>query len=124
MTNGFVTTTRKPLLSVTLLDAGEHRHTIPFVLDTGFTGQLLLPERYIRRLGIRMDRSSTGRLASGEMTEIATGTATVIWQGRRRGVRVLQLDSEPLLGMEFLWNHRITIDAVADGSVTITPLGG
>ena len=124
MTNGFVTTTRKPLLRVTLLDTGERRHTIPFVLDTGFTGQLLLPERYIRRLGIRMDRSSTGRLASGEMTEIATGTATVIWRGRRRNVRVLQLDSEPLLGMEFLWNHRITIDAVADGSVSITPLGG
>ncbi len=124
MTNGFVTTTRKPLLRVTLLDTGERRHTIPFVLDTGFTGQLLLPERYIRRLGIRMDRSSTGRLASGEMTEIATGTATVIWRGRRRSVRVLQLDSEPLLGMEFLWNHRITIDAVADGSVSITPLGG
>ncbi len=124
MTNGFVTATRKPLLSATLLDTAERRHTIPFVLDTGFTGQLLLPERYIRRLGIRMDRSSTGRLASGEMTEIATGTATVIWQGRRRSVRVLQLDSEPLLGMEFLWNHRITIDAVADGAVSITPLGG
>ena len=106
MTNGSVTSTRKPLLRVTLLDTEEHRHTIPFILDTGFTGQLLLPERYIRRLGIRMSRRSTGRLASGEMTEIATGTAAVIWQGRRRSVRVLQLDSEPLLGMEFLWNHR------------------
>lgn len=124
MTNGYVTSTRKPLLRVTLLDTEEHRHTIPFILDTGFTGQLLLPERYISRLGIRMNRRSTGRLASGEMAEIATGTATVIWQGRRRNVRVLQLDSEPLLGMEFLWNHRITIDAVADGAVSITPLGG
>ncbi len=122
MTDGYVTATRKPLLRVTLLDTGEHRHTIPFTLDTGFTGQLLLPERYIRRLGISMNRQSTGRLASGEMTEIATGAVTVIWNGRRRSVRVLQLDSEPLLGMEFLWNHRITIDAVADGAVSITPL--
>ena len=124
MTNGYVTSTRKPLLRVTLLDAEEHRHTVPFILDTGFIGQLHLPERYIRRLGIRMSRRSTGRLASGEMTEIATGDVIVIWQGMRRSVRVLQLDSEPLLGMEFLWNHRIAIDAVADGAVNITPLGG
>ena len=124
MTDGNVTTTRKPLLRITLLDAGDRRHTIPFILDTGFTGQLLLPQRYIDRLGIRMNRRSTGRLASGEMTEIATGNATAIWNGRRRTVRVLQLDSEPLLGMEFLWNHRITIDAVPNGPVTITPIGG
>ncbi|MDE2788346.1 MAG: hypothetical protein OXL37_17035 [Chloroflexota bacterium] len=38
--------------------------------------------------------------------------------------RVIQAGTEPLIGMALLLNHRITIDAVADGAVSITPLGG
>ena len=89
MTPGRVDARRKPFVPVTVLDNQSKPHTIQFILVTGFTGQLLLPNRYINRLGLSM-----------------------------------QLDSEPLLGMEFLWNNRITIDAVTDGAVSITPLGG
>ena len=122
MTSGRVTTTRKPLVSVTILDSDGNRQLIRVVLDTGFTGYLVLPERYMRRLGLTARRYSQGRPATGEVIRIPTGRATVIWQGQSRAVEVLQLDSEPLLGMEFLWNHRITIDAVANGAVTVAPL--
>ena len=65
----------------------------------------------MRRLGLERGGYSDGR-------------ATFIWQGRRRNVEVLQLDSEPRLGMELLWNHRITVDAVGNGAVTVAPLSG
>ena len=94
------------------------------VMDTGFTGQVSLPERYVTRLGLVMDRSSQGHLANGEFIDIPSGDAVVIWQGAPRSVQFLQTGTEPLLGMEFLWNNRITIDAVANGPVTITPIGG
>ena len=81
------------------------------ILDTGFTGQSLLPKRYMRRLGLETDGYIDGR-------------AIRIWQGRRRNVEVLQLDIEPRLGMELLWYHRITVDAVANGAVTVAPLSG
>ena len=123
MTGGNVTATRKPLLPITLLDSAGNRHTLRVILDTGFTGELLLPERYIRRLGLTLNEKSAARPATGEFVyDIPTGEVIIIWQGRPRSVQVLQLDSEPLLGMEFLWNHRITIDAVANGAVTVTPL--
>ena len=122
MTSGRVVVTRKPLIWLHFLDVNEDPHLIPMVLDTGFTGQALLPERYVARLGLTLDRSMQGHLANGEFVCVPTGDATVIWQGERRSIQFLQLGTEPLLGMDFLWNHRISIDAITNGPVTITPL--
>ena len=124
MTSGRVIASRKPLVRLAFLDDNQNRHLIPVVLDTGFTGQILLPERYTTRLGLKLDRSMHGHLADGEFVRIPAGEATVIWQGQHRTAQVLQLGTEPLLGMEFIWNHRITIDAVPNGPVTINPIGG
>ncbi len=122
MISGHVTVTRKPLVPLTILDHHGNPHTIRLILDTGFTGQLLLPERFVNRLGLTMDRFSQGHPVGDQYIRIPAGFATVIWRGSQRSVHVLQLGTEPLLGMEFLWNHRITIDAVTDGAVSITPL--
>ena len=124
MTIGRVITSGKPLVRLEFLDRQQNRHVIPMVLDTGFTGQVLLPERYVTRLGLALDRSTQGHLANGEFIAIPSGDAVVIWQGTSRNVQFVQTGTEPLLGMEFLWNHRITIDAVPNGPVTITPIGG
>ena len=122
MTSGSVVGTRKPLVPITILDSVGAPQVLRVILDTGFTGQLVLPERYMRRFGLTTDGHIDGRPATGEILRIPTSHATLIWQGRHRSVQVLQLDSEPLLGMEFLWHHRIVIDAITNGSVTITPL--
>ncbi len=123
-TIGRVFPTRKPLVPLTILDGRGHRHPLQFILDTGFTGELVLPEQYVRRFGLIMDGEADGRPATGEFIRIPTGDATFIWQEQPRNVKILQMNSQPLLGMEFLWNHRISIAAVANGPVTITPIGG
>lgn len=124
MTSGRVADTRKPFVPVIVLDSNSSPHTIQFILDTGFTGQLLLPNRYMDRLGLSITEWIDARPATGDFLRVPYAEATVVWRGARRQAEILQLGSEPLLGMEFLWNHRITIDAVADGAVNITPLGG
>lgn len=121
-TIGNVTVERQPLAPLTILDSGGNLHTLSVIVDTGFTGELALPEIYIRQLGLALEDYREVRPATGEIIRIPSGEISVIWQGRQRRVQVLQLDSEPLLGMEFLWQHRITIDAVANGAVTVTPL--
>ena len=45
MTSGRVTTTRKPLAPITILDSDGNQHPIRVVLDTGFTGYLVLPDK-------------------------------------------------------------------------------
>lgn len=124
MTSGHVTETRKPMVPLTILDNQGTPNPIRLILDTGFTGQVLLPEWLVQRLGLTMDRFSHGRPVGDQYIRIPAGFATVIWEGIRRNVHVLQLGTEPLLGMDFLWNHRITIDAVPDGTVSVTPLRG
>ena len=47
MTSGRVADTRKPFVPVIVLDSNSNPHSIQFILDTGFTGQLLLPNRYM-----------------------------------------------------------------------------
>ena len=121
-TIGNVTAERQPLAPLTLLDSGGNRHTLSVIVDTGFTGELALPEIYIRQLGLALEDYREVRPATGEIIRIPSGEVPVIWQGRQHRVQVLQLDSEPLLGMEFLWRHRIIIDAITNGAVTVTPL--
>ena len=99
-------------------------HELIIMLDTGFTGQLALPERYVGQLGLDLDLESRVTPATGQTIPVPAGRAAIIWQGRRRRVRVIQSGTHPLLGMALLWNHRITIDAVPNGPVTITPIGG
>ena len=122
MTSGRVADTRKPFVPITVLDSDSNAHTIQFILDTGFAGELLLPNRYMDRLGLSITDWIDARPATGEFIRVPYAEATVVWQGAPRQAQILQLNSEPLLGMEFVWNHRITIDAVADGAVSITPL--
>ncbi len=124
MTSGRVIATRKPLVPVTILDSQSNPHTIQFILDTGFNGQLLLPTQYMNRLGLSVTEWIDARPATGVFVRVPCAEATVVWQGTRRRAEILQLDSEPLVGMGFLWNHRITIDAISNGPVTVTPLGG
>ncbi len=124
MTTGNVTNTRKPIVRLTILDSAGHQHIVPVIVDTGFTGELALPPRYVNRLGLTTDDAIHGRPVTGEFISIPAGDAVVIWQNRRRSITFLEVDSEPLLGMLFLWNHHIAIDAVANGPVTLTPLGG
>ena len=124
MTTGSVTATRKPIIRLTILDSAGIRRIVPVIVDTGFTGELALPPRYVSRLGLEINDAYQGRPVTGEFMSIPAGDAVVIWQSRRRSVTFLQVDSEPLLGMQFLWNYHIGIDAVAGGAVSVTPLAG
>ena len=124
MTTGSVTNTRKPIVRLNILDSAGHQHIVPVIVDTGFTGELALPPRYVSRLGLTITEDYQGLPVTGEFISIPAGNVIVIWQNRRRSITFLEVDSEPLLGMLFLWNHHIAIDAVANGPVTLTPLGG
>ena len=124
MIRGQVIDTRRALLPLEIQDSAGDWTTLQMVLDTGFTGELALPENYTRQLGIVMNRRSRVTPATGQIVDVPAGYARVVWNENQLQVRVVQAGTSPLLGMELLWNNRIAIDAVADGAVTVTPLGG
>ena len=122
MINGRVSSAGLARVPVNIQDANGDWPTLWAVVDTAFTGQVALPEQYVRRLGLTMNDENRVTPATGQTILVPAGNIRLLWLGRRLLVRAVQSGTHPLLGMRLLWNHHIAISAVTDGAVAITPL--
>jgi predicted aspartyl protease len=68
------------------------------------------------------DISSPATLADGSEVTVDYYVGIVIWGDQERRIVIAALDAEPLLGMDMLRGHRLQIDNVEDGPVTIEVL--
>ena len=109
----------EPRLTVSVMDAGGELQQFEVVLDTGFTGWLMLPEVEIARLGLTNRGERQGILASGNAEDFAYYQTSVLWHGRLRTIEVFQSIDQPLLGMELLEGSRVAVDAWDGGGVII-----
>ena len=98
------------------------RVKIEAVIDTGFTGFLMLPSDLINRLNLPLIGKRNVLLADGNSVPLNLYRVKVIWHSVERVVYVLQSDTESLVGMSLLQGSRLTLDVVPDGDVTIAPL--
>lgn len=72
-------------------------------VDTGFTGDLVLPQKTIDALALRQSGSVDAILADGSQIEASTYTCFVAWFGERRRLEVIANDGNyPLLGVGLL----------------------
>ena len=94
-------------------------HSLEAVLDTGYNGDLTLPQNVIQQLGLVLLGRRSATLASGESVVLNAYLGTVSWHGLPRQVVILQTDEEPLLGMSLLQESRVTIEVWDDGGVII-----
>ena len=124
MIAGRVTDSRRALLELRIRDGNGNWRSVSTALDTGFTGYLALPESFVRQFGLILNRRRRVASATQASTVVPSGVSHIVWSGRELTVQVIQAGTRPLLGMALLWNHRITIDAVPNGPVAITPIGG
>ena len=124
MINGRVSNAYLAQVPIQIQDGNGDWPTLWVVIDTAFTGQLALPERYVRQLGLTMDEENRVTPATGQTILVPAGNVRLLWLGRLLLVRAVQSGSHPLLGMRLLRNHHIAIDAVPAGAVFVTPLAG
>ncbi len=92
------------------------------VLDTGFTGYVVLPSAVVRQLGLTNRGRRRVTLADGTTQMQNAYTASVVWHGERHIIRVFEMGDKPLIGMRLLTGSRVTLDVVDGGAVTIEPL--
>ena len=123
MITGSVSQDLEALIAVNVEDGNGASHSLEVVVDTGFTGYLVLPQAVIRRLGLRFSGRRSVILASGEQSTVDAYAGIVSWHGRRRNVIALESSSESLIGMSLLSGSRVTLDVWADGSVLIEDAG-
>ena len=107
------------IITIDFVGSDGFLHSLEAVLDTGYNGDLTLPQDVIQQLGLVLLGRRSVTLANGESVVLNAYLGTVAWHGLQRQVVILQTDEEPLLGMSLLQESRVTLEVWNDGGVII-----
>lgn len=80
-------------------------------VDTGFTGDLILPEQLVMQWGLSSSAIVEAVLADGSQSELVTYSCEVDWFGESCIIEVIANQGRiPLLGVGLLLGHRLVVD--------------
>lgn len=80
-------------------------------IDTGFTGELVVPKEMVDSLGLPFGPLVTARLADGTDVQLDTYTCLLVWLGKWQRIEVVANQGQhPLLGVGLLLDHDLRID--------------
>lgn len=110
--NGFIDENGRALLSVELQpNPASDVVAIEVWVDTGFTGDLVLPQNAIASLGLARSGSVDAILADGSQIELDTYTCFVNWFGEERRLEVVANEGDyPLLGVGLLFGLELRVN--------------
>ena len=136
---GVVNEYLEPVIILNISGTGNTSLVVDFVIDTGCTEEIILPQDLIRGEPFQLAPAEeihmhpgigpadggadiTVTLADGTSVRHARYPAQIDWHGERREIVAVSMGIEPLIGMGILQGSNLSVDAVPDGSVTITEL--
>lgn len=111
-----------PVIQISVRDAGGQDVPINFILDTGYTGYLALPPRWVNRLQWTPTGVTLMRFADNSEAQTTTYDEIILWDGMERIVTIAELDGDPLIGTDLLYDHEVIIQFINGGRVTVTRL--
>lgn len=102
--NGLIDENGRALLTIDVrATSARTASSIEVWIDTGFTGDLVLPKPQIEDLGFPKSGSVDAILADGSAIELNTYTCLLNWFGSERRLKVVANDGDyPLLGVGLL----------------------
>src|SRR4051794_22122826 len=106
MITGTVTLDREATLRLKVQGLTGREREIDAVIDTGFTGQLILPLAVIEELGLSWLTQAQAVMANGQIETFDVYSAFVSWDGQILRVMAEDADTEPLIGMSLLFGHK------------------
>ena len=122
MIRGKVNARMEAKLRLTILGPTGTRLEVDAIVDTGFTGSLVLPVPMVTALGLVRRAGGTAVLADGSACNFDTYGAEIEWNGATRGVVVSAVGNEALAGMVLLSGHKLTVEIEDGGAVVVQPL--
>ncbi len=91
-------------------------------IDTGFTGDLVIPQASIDEMGLQQSGSVDAVLADGSQTELRTYSCIIDWFGGDRKLEVIANNGEyPLLGVGLLQGLELRVD-YHNSKLTLEPV--
>ncbi|MBI1902331.1 MAG: clan AA aspartic protease [Planctomycetia bacterium] len=80
-------------------------------IDTGFTGELVLPQSVVTSLGLTQSGTVSAQLGDGSAVLMSTYTCVIEWFGGELQIEVVANDGQyALLGVGLLRDHKLTVD--------------
>jgi clan AA aspartic protease len=109
---GRVDTAGRALLAIAIVaDGVPTGASVDVWIDTGFTGELVVPTSIIRQLGLTKSGSVDAVLADGSQIELDTYSCIIRWFGGERNLELIANDGEmPLLGVGLMLGRELRID--------------
>jgi clan AA aspartic protease len=118
---GTVTSNHEPVVRLRVRGPGGAVVDVDSVVDTGFTGALVLPATVVAALGLPWRSGGTAALADGSTHQTDYYEAELEWGTGWLTVLAMSVGPEALLGMRTLVGHRLVVEGSPGGAVEIVP---
>jgi clan AA aspartic protease len=112
----------RPTVELAVYGPSGQSRIIKAVVDTGFTGDLVLPQTEVAALGLQFLIYDSAVLADGSGVPLSVHEATILWHGVQRHALILAAGQEPLLGMSLIYGSRLTLEGEDGGALTLDEL--
>ncbi|MEM8505865.1 MAG: clan AA aspartic protease [Cyanobacteria bacterium P01_D01_bin.1] len=122
MMQGFVDQRCEARIRLAVGNTSGQRQMIDALIDTGFTGFLMLSLSVIQQLDLNVYRREVGILADGSRRTFDVYRGLVIWDGERRSVDCNASEADSLVGMSLLYGYRMQIDITEGSTIIISKL--
>jgi clan AA aspartic protease len=122
MMYGFVNSALEAMLTVEVQDATGTWQPLDALIDTGFTGELVLPSAFVKQFGgLPFEERQQVMLGDGSILLFDAHSAVILWDGTPRAVRVLA-GAISTVGTALLEGCDLHIDMRRGRAVTVTVL--
>jgi predicted aspartyl protease len=122
MITGIVNARRELTLALPVYGPGGQFQSLTFVIDTGYNGDLCLPQSMVTALSLSPLAPKPVKLGDSSWKTLPFYRAEADWDGQRRPVRILCVEGDPLVGTALLDGFRMEADCVPGGSLLLRRL--
>ena len=119
MIQGEVNAAIEAVVPLSLRGPSGQTRDIEAVVDTGYSGFLTLPPALVAELGLPFAHMGTAFLANDDEVSFDVHDVSVLWDDLPRQIKADATGSIPLLGMQLLDGHDLTIEVGSGGRVLI-----
>lgn len=119
---GSVNANREAIIQIAVLGDIKQVKSVKPVIDTGYTGDLMLPREIVNELGLTLRGIQDAILGDGSLKMFEMYAGSIIWDGQVRRVEVNASETESLVGMGLLEDYKLEIEGKYGGMVKITAL--
>ena len=116
---GSVNANREAIIQIAVLNDDKQSKAIKAVIDTGYTGDLMLPRAIVDELRLTLRGIQDAVLGDGSIRIFEMYAGSVIWDGQVRRVEVNASETECLIGMGLLEDYKLEIEGRSGGMVKI-----